>query len=142
MEHLHTFTVLHENDLTKVIEFIKNQLFTNVFLFEGQLGAGKTTLIKHFIHSIDPNITVQSPTFSLLNVYDTQTLSVAHIDLYRIQSHEELIETGIPDLLPNFSLIFIEWFELILPWIQKAIIIKIALHEEIRTIELWKYASE
>lgn len=141
MKYLHTFSVHLENDLSKVVEFLKNQSFTNIYLLEGQLGAGKTTLVKHFIHSMDPKITVQSPTFSLLNIYETQSISIAHIDLYRIHSYEELIETGIPDILPNFSLIFIEWFDLILPWIPKAIIIKIFLQDDKRTMELWEYSS-
>ena len=84
-----------------------------IFLFYGNLGAGKTTLIKAFCQSLGYNGQVQSPTFSLVNTYDTENGILYHMDLYRLKSYEELQEAGIEEHLYSGDYCFIEWPQLI-----------------------------
>lgn len=78
-----------------------------VLFLSGDLGAGKTTFAKGFAEGlgIDP-AQVQSPTYTYLNVYDEKLL---HLDLYRLDSFDEMMEKGILDQLSDFSFILLEW---------------------------------
>ncbi|PZM86853.1 MAG: tRNA (adenosine(37)-N6)-threonylcarbamoyltransferase complex ATPase subunit type 1 TsaE [candidate division SR1 bacterium] len=78
-----------------------------VLLLSGELGAGKTTLIKGFAEAlgIDPE-KVQSPTYAYLNLYDGKLL---HIDMYRLGSFEELVEKGILSQIAECEWVVIEW---------------------------------
>jgi tRNA threonylcarbamoyladenosine biosynthesis protein TsaE len=83
-----------------------------VFAFYGSMGAGKTTFIKaicRYLGSID-NIT--SPTFALVNEYDTPASgSVFHFDFYRIKNIEEAMDIGFEDYLFSNQYCFLEWPE-------------------------------
>ena len=82
-----------------------------VFAFEGEMGAGKTT----FIHSICEELgvkddTIGSPTFSIINQYQTQDgKTIYHIDLYRLKDEEEAIQAGVEDCLYSGHYCFVEW---------------------------------
>ena len=79
-----------------------------VILLDGDLGAGKTTFARGFVHALNPSLVVQSPTFALARRYAT-TPPVNHVDLYRID-HGGLEELGIAEMLRDesaFSLV--EW---------------------------------
>lgn len=81
-----------------------------VWLFEGGLGAGKTTLIKHLCDRLGVQEAVQSPTFSLVNEYAAlQGETVYHFDLYRLKSAREAYEIGIEEYLDSGHFCFIEW---------------------------------
>ena len=87
-----------------------------IFVFYGEVGAGKTTLIKclcHHLSVIDP---VSSPTFSIVNEYITSgNKKVFHFDLYRLSSIEEAIYMGIETYIHTDNYCFIEWPDLIEP---------------------------
>lgn len=78
----------------------------DVVLFSGDLGAGKTTLVRGILAGLGYDAGVRSPTFSLIQLYDT-TPPVAHVDLYRVQSYAGL---GLEDYLDSHILL-IEWSE-------------------------------
>ena len=89
-------------------EFWKSLAFhSKILLLYWDLGAGKTTLIKGFAEGIGiaPE-EVQSPTYAYLNIYDDKLL---HIDMYRLDSLEEMIEKGILNQISEFEWIVIEW---------------------------------
>lgn len=88
-----------------------------VFTFTGEIGAGKTTLIRALCGQLGiPAQEVNSPTFSLINEYPTPAgTRVYHMDLYRLQSLEEALDIGIEDYLYSSAYCFIEWPELITP---------------------------
>lgn len=76
----------------------------DVIFLSGELGAGKTTLVRGMLAGLDFEGGVRSPTFSLIQVYDTEP-PVVHVDLYRVQSHAGL---GLEDYLEE-HLVLIEW---------------------------------
>lgn len=104
-------------DLSALPE-IADQLAAHVRLyevvtFEGDLGAGKTTLIKALCKALGVDEMVSSPTFALVNEYAAKNLGprtrVHHIDLYRLDNEEEAIRAGIEDHLYSGDLCLVEW---------------------------------
>jgi tRNA threonylcarbamoyladenosine biosynthesis protein TsaE len=97
-------------------KLIKSNKEHNIFLFEGDLGSGKTTFIQElskFLLIKDDN--VNSPTFSLINEYYSDLLNdtVYHMDFYRISKAQEALDIGIEHYLYNKKYCFIEWGSLI-----------------------------
>lgn len=82
-----------------------------VVLMNGPLGAGKTQFVKTCVKFLGGQM-ADSPTFSIINEYDTKTLHVSHVDLYRLEDPSDIESTGFWELFENEKgLIFIEWAE-------------------------------
>jgi tRNA threonylcarbamoyladenosine biosynthesis protein TsaE len=96
-------------------EFIIQMGDDTVFAFYGKMGAGKTTFIKALCKELGVNDEVNSPTFSLINEYRSETTSelIYHFDFYRIKKLEEVFDLGYEDYFYSGALCFIEWPELI-----------------------------
>jgi len=83
-----------------------------IWLFRGEMGAGKTTLVKEIGQQLKIKSIVQSPTFSLVNPYETESGEIIyHFDLYRLENVHEAIDIGIEEYLDSGHLCFIEWPE-------------------------------
>ncbi|MGG7663108.1 tRNA (adenosine(37)-N6)-threonylcarbamoyltransferase complex ATPase subunit type 1 TsaE [Dyadobacter sp. BHUBP1] len=82
---------------------------TPVWLFEGQMGAGKTTLIKALCSHLGVTTHVQSPTFSLVNEYDAEGRTIYHFDFYRIKDETEALDMGVEEYFDSGDLCFVEW---------------------------------
>jgi tRNA threonylcarbamoyladenosine biosynthesis protein TsaE len=80
-----------------------------VVTLEGELGAGKTTLIKAICAALGVEATVNSPTFTLVNAYYAGATPVYHFDLYRVMEVEELADIGFEDYLGPDRWLFVEW---------------------------------
>ncbi len=85
----------------------------HILLLRGDLGAGKTTLVKQLMAHLGSTDEVSSPTFSIINEYVTSRGAVYHMDLYRLKDEAEAIDIGIEEYLDSGELCVIEWPELI-----------------------------
>ncbi|MBC8153977.1 MAG: tRNA (adenosine(37)-N6)-threonylcarbamoyltransferase complex ATPase subunit type 1 TsaE [Bacteroidetes bacterium] len=84
----------------------------SVWLFEGEMGAGKTTLIKALCRGLGVVSMVQSPTFALVNEYTTRAgESVYHFDCYRLRNEAEALDIGIEEYFDSGAHCFVEWPE-------------------------------
>jgi len=99
----------------ELLDYLGDEI--RVVLLEGDLGAGKTSLIQEICHVLGCTENVTSPTFSLINEYRASDMTIYHVDLYRLESTEEAIQIGIQDYLDSESWCFIEWPGLIKPLI-------------------------
>ena len=102
-----------EDELYPVADEIKQLSDTNkIFAFFGEMGAGKTTLIKKICDRFNVQDYVSSPTFSLVNEYITADDNlIYHFDFYRIKSTAEAVDIGFDEYLYSGNLCFIEWPE-------------------------------
>ena len=81
-----------------------------VWLFSGELGAGKTTLIKSICRQLGVEHSMSSPTFSIINEYETPAFDrIYHFDFYRIRHEAEAYDMGVEDYFYSGRYCFIEW---------------------------------
>ncbi len=91
----------------------------DICLFQGELGAGKTTFVRllinnlYLLNNLPKPASIASPTFPILNTYDLNSLQIYHYDLYRIQNLKELEELDFFENLNN-NITFIEWPEMLI----------------------------
>ena len=95
-------------------EFIAQMGESRIFAFYGTMGAGKTTFVKALCEAMGVTDTVNSPTFAIVNEYDTPSgRPIYHFDFYRIKRLAEVYDMGYEDYFYGRGLCFIEWPELI-----------------------------
>ena len=108
---------LNINYSLKELQTVAKQLIKNLksktILLEGDMGVGKTTLIKELVKALGSADEVSSPTFSIVNEYELKNDKIYHFDFYRIKDIEEAYNFGIEDYLDSNNWIIIEWPELI-----------------------------
>ena len=101
-------------NLEEVSLKVVQNLNHKIILISGEMGVGKTTLIKQLLVELNVMDNVSSPTFSLINEYKTKSKDVIyHMDLYRINKIEQLEEIGFFEYLESGKLCFIEWGEIV-----------------------------
>lgn len=93
-------------------EFLEEFAHNKVFAFDGEMGAGKTTFISSVLNAMGIRNLEGSPTYSLVNVYDSPMYGkVYHFDVYRLKDEIEAYDAGIEELLYSGGICFIEWPE-------------------------------
>ena len=98
------------NDLNAVAKDILAATKNKTLLFYGEMGVGKTTLIKELCKELGVVDIAHSPTFSLVNEYQTSNSeTVYHFDFYRIEDENEAYDIGIEDYFYSNAWCFIEW---------------------------------
>ncbi|WP_337992829.1 tRNA (adenosine(37)-N6)-threonylcarbamoyltransferase complex ATPase subunit type 1 TsaE [Flavivirga sp. 57AJ16] len=103
------------NDVENVAKQLIENVKTKTLLFYGDMGVGKTTLIKAIVKVLGSVDEVSSPTFSIVNEYQLNNDKVYHFDLYRINDLEEAYNFGIEDYIDSDNWKLIEWPEKIKP---------------------------
>jgi len=100
------------DQLKEVAKQIIAQNPHKVILFHGEMGVGKTTLIKQLCKSLGVTEATSSPTFSLVNEYQANDNQlVYHFDFYRLKNEIEAMDMGVDDYLYSGNWCFIEWAE-------------------------------
>ncbi|HSD07243.1 tRNA (adenosine(37)-N6)-threonylcarbamoyltransferase complex ATPase subunit type 1 TsaE [Flavobacterium sp.] len=104
-----TFSI---EQLASVAQQILDQNPSKVILFNGEMGVGKTTLIKQLCKTLGVTEATSSPTFSLVNEYQTlNNQTIYHFDFYRLKKETEALDMGVEDYLYSGNWCFIEWSE-------------------------------
>ena len=108
------FKNISELDYIKIFDLIqKKDKSLKIFLFTGQVGSGKTTMIKSFSKKLSVINNTSSPTFNIINEYkDDNKKSIYHLDLYRLKSINDLVEIGFEEYINSGNYCFIEWPEI------------------------------
>lgn len=98
------------NAVDSIASEIISQSSSKVLLFYGEMGVGKTTLIKSICKALESDDVISSPTFSLVNEYHTRNgAPIYHFDFYRIESEEEALDIGVEDYFYSDAWCLIEW---------------------------------
>lgn len=140
MDHqvINKFNSLASNELDRVVDLILGYIHKGWHVtLEGDLGAGKTHLVSLIMEKLGYIDETSSPTFSLVNEYPLESDMIYHMDLYRINSLEELLDIGIEDYLER-GVCLIEWPELVLPLLEDGIQVVIEHSEEGRDYTISK----
>ena len=104
--------IFSQNELNKVAKQIIAHNPKKVILFNGEMGVGKTTLIKEICNFLGVKDATSSPTFSLVNEYQLPNNQfVYHFDVYRLKIESEALDMGIDEYLYSGNWCFIEWAE-------------------------------
>ena len=131
----------HLNEIHHASDFILKNIKSKTVLFDGDLGSGKTTLIKNISIKIGSKDNISSPTFPILNIYESNNEKIYHADLYRIDNILDLNEIGFFDIINEKKWIFIEWPKKIIKYFEYPYShIKIKIDDsKKRTLEIKNY---
>ncbi len=140
-----TFAEVSESDLPAVADEIVSRLSeAKVWLFHGDLGAGKTTLIKAVGDALGVDDAMSSPSFSIVNEYHAAAVErVYHFDFYRLRSEMEALDIGVEEYFYSGYPCFIEWPEKVpslIPSVRGEVTLRID-SETTRTIVITVHAG-
>ena len=105
------------SEIEKASNFVLKNVNRDVILITGEVGTGKTTLIKEYCKLIGVEEIVNSPTYTLINEYQNKSGKIVHMDLYRVEDVKEINELGLFEYLDK-NIVIIEWPEIIIKMID------------------------
>lgn len=109
-------------------------------LFSGEMGAGKTTLVKEICAAFGSNDEVSSPTYALVNQYESHDHLIYHFDLFRLESQEEVLDIGFEEYIDSDAICLIEWPEKVETLIEHGLKIEIEkIDLNTRKISIFKF---
>ena len=100
-----------QDQISEVAEQILKSSNSKIFLFYGEMGVGKTTLIKEIVKQLGVTEISGSPSFSIVNEYEGSEGVIYHFDFYRINNIVEAYDIGVEDYFYGDNYVFIEWPE-------------------------------
>jgi tRNA threonylcarbamoyl adenosine modification protein YjeE len=115
------YTAATEEDTIKIAQGFASEIRDNdVITLHGNLGMGKSVFARALIRELagDPKLDVPSPTFTLVQLYDTPKAPIAHFDLYRLEDPEEILELGWEDTLAD-GITIVEWPDRLGPYMPR-----------------------
>jgi len=105
-----THNIATEADMIKFGQALASQLIKPcVMTLSGDLGAGKSVLARAIVRALGHQGAVKSPTYTLVETYETDNWRIAHLDLYRLNDPEELHYLAFDDIVANSDLLLVEW---------------------------------
>ena len=110
-----------------------------VYALIGDLGVGKTVFTKGFAEGLGIDEPVNSPTFTILQIYEEGRIPLYHFDVYRLGSGDELLDIGAEDYLEGDGVCIIEWADIVadvLPADSLVVLLDYGMHENERTAEI------
>ena len=120
-----------QHEVVEITDILEKCGTKRVFAFDGKMGAGKTTFIKHLCEAMGTEDVVNSPTFAIVNVYEVASgEEVYHFDCYRIKDIREAMDFGAEEYLYSGNYCFLEWAEMIEPLLpEDTVWVKIEVEE-------------
>ena len=106
MEYVYNLT-----DIDKASKLVIDNMKTTVVRIDGKMGAGKTKIISNICIQLGVKDIITSPTFSLINTYQSVNGPIHHFDFYRIQNSNEALDIGVEEYLDSGNICFLEWAE-------------------------------
>ena len=103
--------VYNLNDIDKASKLVIDNIKTTVVRIDGKMGAGKTKIISNICMQLGVKEIITSPTFSLINTYQSVNGPIYHFDFYRIQNSNEALDIGVEEYLDSGNICFLEWAE-------------------------------
>ena len=98
-------------NINKASKLIIDNIKTTVVRIDGKMGAGKTKIISNICMQLGVKEVITSPTFSLINTYQSTNGPIYHFDFYRLQNSNEALDIGIEEYLESGNVCFLEWAE-------------------------------
>lgn len=125
-----SYTLDHIDDIANLL--IQEAGDQKVWIFKGEMGAGKTTLIKSLAKVLEVADSVSSPTFGIVNEYQTKAKGLLyHFDFYRLDDPMEALDIGIEEYFYSGNYCWLEWAEKIAPFLPERFFhIELALASE------------
>lgn len=109
--HTHTKILPDETATLTFGAELASKILGGIVYLHGELGAGKTTLVRGYLRALGYEGAVKSPTYTLVEPYEIDARSIAHLDLYRVKDPRELDFAGIDEVLEEADIVFVEWPE-------------------------------
>ena len=98
-------------NINKASKLVIDNIKTTVVRIDGKMGAGKTKIISNICMQLGVKEVITSPTFSLINTYQSTNGPIYHFDFYRLQNSNEALDIGIEEYLESGNVCFLEWAE-------------------------------
>ena len=103
--------VYNLDNINKASKLVIDNIKTTVVRIDGKMGAGKTKIISNICMQLGVKEVITSPTFSLINTYQSNNGPIYHFDFYRLQNPNEALDIGIEEYLESGNVCFLEWAE-------------------------------